>query len=58
MPDITDEIVVYCAGGVRSILAADALQKMGYKNVSSLAGGIGKWKTSGYFTAQAKTFSD
>ncbi|KAL2916628.1 hypothetical protein HK105_203740 [Polyrhizophydium stewartii] len=44
VPDPYDEVVVYCAGGVRSVLAADSLQKMGYKNVYSLAGGISGWK--------------
>ncbi|KAI8817773.1 Rhodanese-like domain-containing protein [Fimicolochytrium jonesii] len=48
VPDPYDNIVVYCAGGVRSILAADALQKMGYKNVASLSGGISQWKQDGY----------
>jgi rhodanese-related sulfurtransferase len=44
VPDRYDDIVLYCAGGVRSILAADALTKMGYTNVKSLKGGIGEWK--------------
>ncbi|KAI8913342.1 Rhodanese-like domain-containing protein [Gorgonomyces haynaldii] len=44
VPDAYDEIVVYCASGKRSVLAADALNKMGYKNVFSLQGGIGQWK--------------
>jgi rhodanese-related sulfurtransferase len=38
---------VYCAGGVRSLLAADSLKKMGYSNVVSLAGGIRGWKEAG-----------
>jgi rhodanese-related sulfurtransferase len=42
-----DEVIVYCAGGVRSVLAADALQKMGYKKVYSLKGGIKGWKDQG-----------
>ncbi|KAJ3128771.1 hypothetical protein HK098_003537 [Nowakowskiella sp. JEL0407] len=46
--DPNDEVVLYCAGGNRSILAAEALQKMGYKNVFSLDGGIGRWKKEGY----------
>jgi rhodanese-related sulfurtransferase len=41
---VNDEIVVYCASGARSMLAADSLTKMGYKNVSSLQGGIANWK--------------
>jgi molybdopterin/thiamine biosynthesis adenylyltransferase/rhodanese-related sulfurtransferase len=46
-PDPTIEIVVYCAGGARSVLAAKALQDMGYQNVSSMSGGFGRWKAEG-----------
>jgi rhodanese-related sulfurtransferase len=38
-PDAKTEMILYCGGGFRSVLAADAAQKMGYKNVWSLAGG-------------------
>lgn len=41
------ELVIYCAGGNRSALAADTLQQMGYTNVSSMAGGWGAWISSG-----------
>ncbi len=47
IPDPGEEIVVYCAGGQRSVLAADALQRMGYTNVVSMAGGIGGWFQAG-----------
>ncbi len=40
LPDKTTAIVCYCTGGNRSALAADTLQKMGYTNVASLAGGL------------------
>lgn len=40
-------IVLYCGGGYRSALAADALQKMGYTNVYSLAGGWRAWNEAG-----------
>jgi len=40
-------IVIYCAGGVRSALAAKALQDMGYTRVYSLAGGFEAWKEAG-----------
>ena len=46
-PDINEEIVLYCGGGYRSALAADNLQKMGYHNVKSLAGGIRSWIEGG-----------
>ena len=40
-------IVLYCAGGNRSALAADSLQQMGYDNVSSMAGGWTAWAQEG-----------
>jgi len=39
VPDKNKVLVLYCGGGFRSALAADALQKMGYQNVISLDGG-------------------
>lgn len=41
------EIILYCGGGFRSVLAADAIQKMGYTNVASMAGGWREWKAVG-----------
>jgi rhodanese-related sulfurtransferase len=38
-PDKNTELIMYCGGGFRSALTADAAQKMGYRNVSSLIGG-------------------
>jgi len=38
-PDPDTEIIMYCGGGFRSALACDAVQKMGYRRVSSLIGG-------------------
>ena len=40
-------IVLYCGGGYRSALAAENLQKMGYKNVLSMTGGYKGWKAAG-----------
>ncbi len=40
-------IVIYCASGNRSAFAADTLQQMGYKDVTSLAAGWSGWVTSG-----------
>lgn len=48
VPDLNTEIVLYCGGGFRSALAADNLQKMGYKNVTSMDGGIRDWREKGY----------
>lgn len=44
VPNIKTEIILYCGGGYRSALAAENLQKMGYKNVYSMMGGISEWK--------------
>lgn len=38
-------VVIYCAGGNRSALAAVTMQEMGYRNVSSMAGGFRDWST-------------
>jgi rhodanese-related sulfurtransferase len=43
-PDKETEMILYCGGGYRSALAADNLQKMGYKNVLSMIGGWTAWK--------------
>lgn len=43
VPDTSADIVLYCAGGNRSALSADNLQKMGYTKVRSLIGGFGAW---------------
>ncbi|MGI8640985.1 MAG: rhodanese-like domain-containing protein [Pyrinomonadaceae bacterium] len=43
-PDKDTELILYCGGGYRSALAADNLQKMGYRNVLSMAGGWTAWK--------------
>ncbi|MFY9741543.1 MAG: rhodanese-like domain-containing protein [Candidatus Sulfotelmatobacter sp.] len=48
VPDLNAEMVLYCGGGFRSALAADNLQKMGYKNVISMDGGIREWREKGY----------
>ena len=47
IPDTSKKIVLYCGGGFRSALAADALRKMGYENVYSLAGGWRAWNEAG-----------
>ena len=47
VPDYGAELILYCGGGFRSALAGDALQKMGYTNVASMAGGWRSWKAVG-----------
>jgi rhodanese-related sulfurtransferase len=44
IPDKSTELILYCGGGYRSALAADNLQKMGYRNVFSMIGGWTAWK--------------
>jgi len=48
IPDKDAEIVLYCGGGFRSALAAESLQKMGYRAVISMDGGIKAWRDAGY----------
>jgi rhodanese-related sulfurtransferase len=48
IPDKEAEIVLYCGGGFRSVLAADNLQKMGYRRVFSMDGGIRAWREAGF----------
>jgi rhodanese-related sulfurtransferase len=48
IPNKEAAILLYCGGGYRSVLAADALQQMGYTNVVSMDGGINAWRDAGY----------
>ncbi len=48
VPDPATPLVLYCGGGFRSVLAADAIQKMGYTNVISMDGGWRDWTGKGY----------
>lgn len=52
IPDLKKPIICYCGGGSRSALVAESLQKMGYENVRSLAGGLRAWKEAGLPTAR------
>jgi rhodanese-related sulfurtransferase len=52
IPDRNARIVLYCGGGFRSALAADNLQKMGYTNVVSMAGGWRGWTKAGFPTVK------
>jgi phage shock protein E len=51
VPNVSTPIICYCGGGSRSALAADNLQKMGYTNVASMAGGFRAWKNEGLPTS-------
>jgi len=48
VPDKRASIILYCGGGYRSVLAADALRQMGYTNVVSMDGGVKAWRDAGY----------
>ena len=52
VPDVNALIVCHCGGGGRSALAAESLQRMGYKNACSMAGGFKAWKAAGLPTAK------
>jgi rhodanese-related sulfurtransferase len=47
IPDVNQEIILYCGGGFRSALAADNLTKMGYTRAVSMDGGIRSWMEAG-----------
>ena len=51
VPNVSTPVICYCGGGSRSALAADNLQKMGYTNVASMAGGFRAWKNEGLPTS-------
>jgi phage shock protein E len=51
IPDLEQPIICYCGGGSRASLVTESLQKMGYKNVSSIRGGLRAWKAEGLPTA-------
>jgi len=48
VPDRSRPVVLYCAGGIRSLFAAQTLSQMGYESVSSMSGGFQQWKAQGY----------
>jgi rhodanese-related sulfurtransferase len=52
VPEKSTELILYCGGGFRSALAGDALQKMGYTNVRSMAGGWRAWNAAGAPTSR------
>ncbi len=58
VPDKSKTVVLYCAGGVRSLIAGVTLKQMGYENSISMSGGFGQWKGSGYPFAQPRVMSE
>ncbi|MCA9524373.1 MAG: molybdopterin-synthase adenylyltransferase MoeB [Myxococcales bacterium] len=57
-PDKEQPIVLYCAGGTRSLFAADSLKKLGYRRVYSIATGYKGWKESGLPTMRPRMLSE
>ncbi|HWH11908.1 MAG TPA: molybdopterin-synthase adenylyltransferase MoeB [Solirubrobacteraceae bacterium] len=57
VPDRSQRVVVYCAGGTRSALAARTLNELGYENVESMTGGITLWKDRGYKVVVPKSLT-
>jgi rhodanese-related sulfurtransferase len=53
VPDMSATIICHCGGGGRSALAAESLQKIGYKNVRSMAGGLKAWRAAGLPTTKS-----
>jgi molybdopterin/thiamine biosynthesis adenylyltransferase/rhodanese-related sulfurtransferase len=47
VPDRNQLVILYCAGGVRSLFAAETLQELGYADVASMSGGFQAWKSGG-----------
>lgn len=47
VPDLDAEVILYCGGGYRSALAADALGRMGYTRILSMDGGMRGWRAAG-----------
>src|SRR3954451_16509495 len=47
VPDRDAPVVLYCAGGIRSLFAAQTLAQMGYTDVASMCGGCQAWKAAG-----------
>src|SRR5438128_10788385 len=57
LPDKAKTTILYCAGGVRSAMAADTLAKLGYTDVISMTGGVNRWKDSGKPWTKPESFS-
>ena len=58
VPDKSKTVVLYCAGGVRSLMAGATLKQMGYDNAISMSGGFGQWKASGFPFVQPRTMTE
>jgi molybdopterin/thiamine biosynthesis adenylyltransferase/rhodanese-related sulfurtransferase len=57
VPERSTPVVIYCASGTRSALAAHTLQELGYEDVRSMTGGITLWKDRGYKVDVPRTYT-
>lgn len=58
VPDKSKTVVLYCAGGVRSLMAGQTLKQMGYAHSISMSGGFGQWKGNGLSFVQPRLMTD
>jgi sulfur-carrier protein adenylyltransferase/sulfurtransferase len=58
VPDKSKTVVLYCAGGIRSLMAGQTLKQMGYGDVISMSGGFGQWKGIGLPFVQPRLMTD
>jgi molybdopterin/thiamine biosynthesis adenylyltransferase/rhodanese-related sulfurtransferase len=58
VPDRSKPVVLYCAGGVRSLFAAETLQELGYTDVASMSGGFQGWKSQGLPWSMPRALSE
>jgi rhodanese-related sulfurtransferase len=58
VPDKQQRVLLYCAGGVRSLLAAETLKQMGYTQPVSMAGGYTAWRNAGLPTVVPRMLGD
>jgi molybdopterin/thiamine biosynthesis adenylyltransferase/rhodanese-related sulfurtransferase len=58
VPDKSKTVVLYCAGGVRSLIAGSTLKQMGYQNAISMSGGFGQWKGNGLPFVQPRVMTE
>jgi molybdopterin/thiamine biosynthesis adenylyltransferase/rhodanese-related sulfurtransferase len=58
VPNKDKKVILYCAGGTRSALAAKSLEDLGYNDVESVSGGFGAWKEAGYPVHISETLND
>ncbi|MBI3773140.1 MAG: molybdopterin-synthase adenylyltransferase MoeB [Gammaproteobacteria bacterium] len=58
VPDKLKTVIMMCAGGVRSLFAAESLKQLGYQDVRSLRGGFNRWKNEGHAFEIPRTLND